>query len=107
MPIFSVVSLYLFLPGSVGTVHSRGRWPSLGMYGPPSSACVHVHVHARPGMECCGGSVLAADTHANFHSGGSLSAASCLCVCGRLTLLLSLLKNEQCFWTSVKAARSE
>lgn len=81
MPIFSVVSLYLFLPGSVGTVHSRGRWPSLGMYGPPSSACVHVHVHAQPGMECCGGSVLAADTHANFHSGGSLGGSPLPPVC--------------------------
>lgn len=32
--IFSLVSLYLFLPGSVGSVLSRGRWPSLGVCSP-------------------------------------------------------------------------
>lgn len=35
--IFSLVSLYLFCPGSIGSVHSRGRWPTLGMCRTPCS----------------------------------------------------------------------
>lgn len=109
--IFSVVSLCLFLPGSVRTVHSGGCWPSSGCIAPfylraRAQACARIRTDGwnQTKREC----TLCVDTHANFHlqeshmrakkgahSGAAARPAlSCLCLCvnGCLTLCTYLRK---------------
>lgn len=103
--IFSVVSLCLFLPGSVRTVHSRGYWPSSGCIAAfylraCAQACARIRTDGwnQIQREC----TLCVDTHANFHlqeshmrvkkeahsRAAARPALSCLCLCvnGCLTL---------------------